>query len=128
MKSFSPIIAVALLASNRPCSTNAFYASPRIHFTQKSLTPQHIPQNNDVFESSFSKNTIQGRSRNEDSKLASRTALGAVPGWVAVAGISAPILSVILSISPLPTVLSIIKKKSVGDLPLLPYSSLVANR
>lgn len=46
---------------------------------------------------------------------------------VSMCGKLAPFASVGMCIAPLPTILQVVKEKSVGDLPLLPYSSLVAN-
>jgi solute carrier family 50 (sugar transporter) len=39
----------------------------------------------------------------------------------------APITSMILFAAPVPTIIQIISSKSVGSLPLLPYSSMIAN-
>jgi len=47
--------------------------------------------------------------------------------FVSLCGQAAPILSSFLSVAPLPTIQKIVKEKSVGNLPLLPYSSLVVN-
>ena len=56
--------------------------------------------------------------------------LSLVPTGAAVVeacGRIAPAASVLLSLSPLPTIRGIVRAGTVGDLPLLPYSSLVAN-
>jgi len=39
----------------------------------------------------------------------------------------APITSVLCSLAPLPTIREVSRTKSVGNLPLLPYSSMTAN-
>mmetsp|Transcript_14958 Transcript_14958/g.30141 ORF Transcript_14958/g.30141 Transcript_14958/m.30141 type:complete len:161 (+) Transcript_14958:158-640(+) len=70
---------------------------------------------------------IRGGAAAAAAAAASSTSLAAVPPWVEACGLAAPIASVFVSLSPLPTVNKIRKDKSVGDLPLLPYSSLVAN-
>lgn len=57
----------------------------------------------------------------------SSTSLSAGMSLVEACGLAAPIASIFVSLSPFPTVQKILKDKSVGDLPLLPYSSLVAN-
>ncbi|GKY98516.1 hypothetical protein MPSEU_000808700 [Mayamaea pseudoterrestris] len=43
------------------------------------------------------------------------------------AQVAAPLSSIILCLSPIPTMQQISKDKSVGTLPLLPYSSMLAN-
>jgi len=48
-------------------------------------------------------------------------------GWVSACAQTAPAISSILFIAPMPTIQKIVATKSVGDLPLLPYSSMVAN-
>ena len=57
----------------------------------------------------------------------SSTSLSAGIGLVEACGLAAPIASIFVSLSPFPTVQKILRDKSVGDLPVLPYSSLVAN-
>lgn len=50
------------------------------------------------------------------------------PGlFVSLCGKSAPIVSTFLCCAPFPTIQKITKEKSIGNLPLLPYSSLVVN-
>ena len=105
------IITTALLLFN----VNAF------HDKRPSLIPKRgnaFPKDSDIFETK----TVQTRGGSDEAK-----AIDAVPTWLAIAGVLAPLSSILLSLSPLPTVLDIIKKKSVGDLPLLPYTSIIAN-
>jgi solute carrier family 50 protein (sugar transporter) len=47
--------------------------------------------------------------------------------WIELAGKLAPLSSVLLFAAPLPTIQKIGKDKTVGSLPLLPYSSMLAN-
>ncbi len=49
------------------------------------------------------------------------------PEWVSKCSQLAPCCSILCSLAPLPTILQIARKKSTGNLPLLPYSSMVAN-
>ena len=49
------------------------------------------------------------------------------PKWVSTCNQLAPCCGVLCSLAPLPTILQISKNKSTGGLPLLPYSSMVAN-
>ena len=49
------------------------------------------------------------------------------PQFVAACGKAAPIVSSGVFLSPVPTVLNIMKDRSVGNLPLLPYSSMCVN-
>jgi len=49
------------------------------------------------------------------------------PSWVTACGKAAPLISSGVFLSPVPTVQNIIKEKSVGNLPLLPYSSMCVN-
>ena len=49
------------------------------------------------------------------------------PKWLEICNQLAPATSVMCSLAPLPTIFEISRKKSVGDLPLLPYSSMAAN-
>jgi solute carrier family 50 protein (sugar transporter) len=50
-----------------------------------------------------------------------------VPGWVSLCTKVAPITSIVLVMAPLPTIQKVVQDRSVGSLPLLPYSSLVGN-
>ena len=108
----SPIIAALLFSSLH--SANAFHDKRQANLIPKKGVP--FLKESDIFESS-----IQTRGGDEAK------ALDPVPTWLAIVGVLAPISSILLSLSPLPTVLDIIKKKSVGDLPLLPYSSIISN-
>ena len=47
--------------------------------------------------------------------------------WLDICSQIAPVTSVLCSLAPLPTILDISRSKSVGSLPLLPYSSMAAN-
>ena len=49
------------------------------------------------------------------------------PTLVDVASKLAPMASLVLFVSPIPTIQKIITERSVGNLPLLPYSSMVTN-
>jgi len=49
------------------------------------------------------------------------------PAWVLACGQAAPIVSSGVFLSPIPTVQNIMSEKSVGRLPLLPYSSMCVN-
>jgi len=50
-----------------------------------------------------------------------------IPGWVSLCSKTAPLTSIVLVMAPLPTIQKISQERSVGSLPLLPYSSLVGN-
>ena len=47
--------------------------------------------------------------------------------WLDICSQIAPVTSVLCSLAPLPTILDVSRSKSVGSLPLLPYSSMAAN-
>jgi len=49
------------------------------------------------------------------------------PAWVLACGQAAPIVSSGVFLSPIPTVQNIMREKTVGSLPLLPYSSMCVN-
>lgn len=49
------------------------------------------------------------------------------PKWISKCSQLAPCCSILCSLAPLPTILQVARKKSTGNLPLLPYSSMVAN-
>lgn len=120
MKSSSSIILTLLLTIGYFHCTKAFHKRPINNIFQQDNQHQHqIKHGKNIFESVAKKNAMQIRGGD--------AAPDKFSGWVKTAGVLAPIVSVLLSISPLPTILTIIKNKSVGQLPLLPYSSLVAN-
>jgi len=50
-----------------------------------------------------------------------------VAPWVKACGSLAPVASVALFMAPIPTVQKIVRDRSVGKLPLLPYSTMVSN-
>lgn len=60
------------------------------------------------------------------STAAAAAAIKTPAAWVAICGKLAPFTSVCVSMAPLPTILQVTQEKSVGDLPLLPYSTLMA--
>ena len=51
----------------------------------------------------------------------------ATPAWVSFCSQAAPVVASVVFLAPLPTIQNIVKEKSVGSLPLLPYSSMVVN-
>jgi solute carrier family 50 (sugar transporter) len=53
--------------------------------------------------------------------------LHSIPLWVSFFGGMAPLASIVVFLAPLPTIRKIQRDKSVGTLPLLPYSSMVAS-
>eukprot|EP00428_Durinskia_dybowskii_P050890 CAMPEP_0170314732 /NCGR_PEP_ID=MMETSP0116_2-20130129/57950_1 /TAXON_ID=400756 /ORGANISM="Durinskia baltica, Strain CSIRO CS-38" /LENGTH=138 /DNA_ID=CAMNT_0010567203 /DNA_START=40 /DNA_END=452 /DNA_ORIENTATION=+ len=50
-----------------------------------------------------------------------------VPDWVSFCANAAPIASMFIFFAPYPTIDQVAKNKNVGSLPLLPYSSMMAN-
>ena len=52
---------------------------------------------------------------------------GKLTKWLEVCKQLAPVTSILCSMAPLPTIHEISQSKSVGTLPLLPYSSMTAN-
>eukprot|EP00561_Arcocellulus_cornucervis_P012511 CAMPEP_0185805760 /NCGR_PEP_ID=MMETSP1322-20130828/4050_1 /TAXON_ID=265543 /ORGANISM="Minutocellus polymorphus, Strain RCC2270" /LENGTH=309 /DNA_ID=CAMNT_0028501815 /DNA_START=111 /DNA_END=1040 /DNA_ORIENTATION=+ len=70
---------------------------------------------------------LRGGAVESVAAASSSTSLSAGIGLVEACGLAAPIASIFVSLSPFPTVQKILREKSVGDLPVLPYSSLVAN-
>jgi len=50
-----------------------------------------------------------------------------VPAWVSYCGVLAPIASICLNLAPMTTILEIYRSNSVGEYPLLPYSSMFVN-
>ena len=55
------------------------------------------------------------------------TELKQPPKWLEVCNQLAPCTNILCSLAPLSTILHVSKTKSVGSLPLLPYSSMIAN-
>ena len=49
------------------------------------------------------------------------------PKWLEVCNQLAPCSSVLCSLAPLPTILHVSQTKSIGSLPLLPYTSMITN-
>jgi len=49
------------------------------------------------------------------------------PLWLSFVGKAAPISSILLYMAPIPTVHEFTKRKMVGSLPLLPYTSMLSN-
>ena len=49
------------------------------------------------------------------------------PLWAELCGKAAPIAAIVVFMAPIPTIRKISSKRSVGSLPLLPYSSMVAS-
>jgi solute carrier family 50 protein (sugar transporter) len=47
--------------------------------------------------------------------------------WVQVCGTFAPLASILVGFSPLPTIQKIARERKVGSLPLLPYSTMIVN-
>lgn len=47
--------------------------------------------------------------------------------WVQLCGVLAPIASIMVGLSPFPTIQRILRDRKVGSLPLLPYSTMVIN-
>lgn len=50
-----------------------------------------------------------------------------IPMWVWLSGHAAPIASILVFMSPIPTIQKIQHDRTVGNLPLLPYSSMIAS-
>ena len=50
-----------------------------------------------------------------------------VPLWVQGCGQLAPLASIVVFLAPIPTMRQISKDRSVGSMPLLPYSSMVSS-
>jgi len=61
------------------------------------------------------------------SASSSSTALASTAGFVDLCAKLAPAASLVLFLAPLPTIQKVARDKSVGDLPLLPYSSMTTN-
>mmetsp|Transcript_14685 Transcript_14685/g.20057 ORF Transcript_14685/g.20057 Transcript_14685/m.20057 type:complete len:243 (-) Transcript_14685:331-1059(-) len=64
----------------------------------------------------------------DPSDIVARTAIKSnVPAWVSHCGTLAPLMAIGVFLAPIPTILQIARDGSVGGLPLLPYSSMIAN-
>jgi solute carrier family 50 protein (sugar transporter) len=50
-----------------------------------------------------------------------------IPPWVLLSSQLAPYASALVFVAPVPTIRKIMRDRSIGGLPLLPYSSMVAN-
>eukprot|EP00536_Pseudo-nitzschia_multiseries_P001198 jgi/Psemu1/250313/estExt_Genewise1Plus.C_140270 len=59
--------------------------------------------------------------------MVSPIALSTVPPWIKFCSNTAPLAAVVVFTAPYPTIQKIGSDKSVGNLPLLPYSSMIAN-
>ena len=81
--------------------------------------------------SSSSTNTAMARTALPKSVVPEKSSLSTnkpkPPKWLDVCNQLAPATSVLCSLAPLPTILEVSRTKSVGSLPLLPYSSMAAN-
>lgn len=54
-------------------------------------------------------------------------AVSACPAWVSVCGKLAPLASISLYLAPLSSTRKVIKDKSIGNLPLLPHTTMLGN-
>jgi hypothetical protein len=54
-------------------------------------------------------------------------ALNPDPTLVSLAGTMAPLASVGLFLAPMPTIRHVMKEKTVGNLPLLPHTTMLSN-
>ena len=109
------------LSSSRAMPTNAVGVQGR-----RQLTSKGIGAGSDLFQQKAF-GLRGGAVESVAAAASSSTSLSAGMSLVEACGLAAPIASIFVSLSPFPTVQKILKDKSVGDLPLLPYSSLVAN-
>mmetsp|Transcript_4894 Transcript_4894/g.11676 ORF Transcript_4894/g.11676 Transcript_4894/m.11676 type:complete len:271 (-) Transcript_4894:128-940(-) len=50
-----------------------------------------------------------------------------IPGWVRFCSNTAPLAAIVVFMAPMPTIQQIERERTVGNLPLLPYSSMIAN-
>ena len=50
-----------------------------------------------------------------------------VPAWVSLSGQAAPLAAFVVFLAPYPTIRKMMVEKSVGQMPLLPYSSMFVN-
>mmetsp|Transcript_24467 Transcript_24467/g.37695 ORF Transcript_24467/g.37695 Transcript_24467/m.37695 type:complete len:336 (+) Transcript_24467:14-1021(+) len=57
----------------------------------------------------------------------SSSSFTALPWWVSLAGQLAPWAAFIVFLAPIPTLRQVARDKNIGSLPLLPYSSMIAN-
>lgn len=114
------------LSSSRAMPNNAAVASAGGRSQgRRQLTSKEIGAGSDlVKQTAFG---LRGGAVESVAAASSSTSLSAGMSLVEACGLAAPIASIFVSLSPFPTVQKILKDKSVGDLPLLPYSSLVAN-
>jgi len=63
----------------------------------------------------------------EQAKEALEVLLANSPKWAVFCGNIAPIVTIILRLSPVPTVLKFVDRGSVGSLPLMPYTALLTD-
>mmetsp|Transcript_19049 Transcript_19049/g.31603 ORF Transcript_19049/g.31603 Transcript_19049/m.31603 type:complete len:246 (-) Transcript_19049:1287-2024(-) len=47
--------------------------------------------------------------------------------WVQLCSQTAPMAAIVVFMAPIPTILRVIRERTVGDLPLLPYSSMISS-
>lgn len=75
--------------------------------------------------------TVTARTAASKSIVAEKSATAPMmksdPKWLEICSQLAPATSVLCSLAPLPTILEASRTKTVGSLPLLPYSSMAAN-
>mmetsp|Transcript_12289 Transcript_12289/g.13174 ORF Transcript_12289/g.13174 Transcript_12289/m.13174 type:complete len:247 (+) Transcript_12289:95-835(+) len=50
-----------------------------------------------------------------------------IPNWIKFCSNMAPMAAIFVFMAPYPTIRQVVKDKSVGSLPLLPYSSMISN-
>lgn len=55
------------------------------------------------------------------------TAMKTYPAWVSFCAKAAPMASIALYLAPLPTMRGVMNEKSVGNLPLLPHTTMISN-
>lgn len=123
-----PTFAILLTASANafpsPLSSSRAIPNNGVQGRRK-LTSKEIGAGSDlVQQKAFG---LRGGAIESVAAASSSTSLSAGMSLVEACGLAAPIASIFVSLSPFPTVQKILKDKGVGDLPLLPYSSLVAN-
>lgn len=80
-----------------------------------------------MFAINMAAETVLAKSAVAAGGAAASAAVSTVPGWVQLCGKMAPITGVITFLAPIPTIRQVSKTRSVGSLPLLPYSSMIAN-
>lgn len=75
--------------------------------------------------------TASAQEEDVESEMAQAAASSRQPAWQAAfvdfCATIAPYMGVLCFLAPLPTILQVSRDKTVGSLPLLPYSSMVAN-